>query len=103
MRIIPICTFLLLAACGGGGGGSASGPVGSACSASSRDAANPQLCACVQRVASNSLSYSEQKRAATFFADPDLAQATRTRDDASSEAFWRRYKAFSERAAATCG
>lgn len=100
MRIfLPIALVAGLAGCGG----SATGPVGSACSASSRDAANARLCACIQRVASQTLNSSEQRRAAAFFTAPEKAQEMKARSDSASDAFWRRYKRFASRARASCG
>jgi len=92
-------TILALASCGP----RASGDIGRACAASDRPAASSALCSCIQTVANQSLSASDQQRAARFFADPDLAQSTRQADGASNEAFWDRYTAFAERARLTCG
>lgn len=101
MRIIvPVLALAALASCGGS---SATGPIGSACSASSRSAANARLCSCVQRVASDKLSLADQRRAAPFFTNPDKAQETKARTDSASDAFWRRYKSFASSAAARCG
>ncbi|SHI88810.1 arginine transporter [Wenxinia saemankumensis] len=87
-----------LAACGAG----VSGPVGEACMASGRSSANSVLCGCIQRVANDTLSGSEQRRAAQFFGDPQRAQDFRTRDDSASEAAWLRYRGFADRAEAIC-
>jgi hypothetical protein len=89
-----------LGACGGG---RVSGEVGRACVAAGRSAASPQLCSCVQGVADQTLSASEQRLAAQFFEDPDLAQRTRTSNDPRTERFWERYRAFADYAAAVCG
>lgn len=98
MRIIfLVLVTLSLASCG------ARGTIGKACNGSDRSAANPRLCNCIQRVANQTLSASDQRRAAPFFAEPDKAQETRARDDRSSEAFWKRYKAFASAARRTCG
>lgn len=99
-NIALIMALTALASCGGG---RATGPIGSACSASDRSAANARLCSCIQRVASDKLSLSDQRRAAPFFTDPDRAQETRARTDSASDAFWRRYKSFADSAAARCG
>lgn len=97
MRVIaPFMIVTLLASCG------ASGPIGKACSGSSRSAANARLCACIQKAADSSLSRADQRRAAPFFEDPDKAQETRARDDSASEAFWRRYKRFASAAERRC-
>ncbi len=74
-----------------------------ACRSSGRSAATPQLCRCIQHVANGSLSRSERKKAAKFFKDPHMAQETRQSDRRSDEQFWQRYKAFGDRARASCG
>lgn len=86
----------------GGCGGGVSGDIGQACMASGREAASRQLCSCVQGVANQTLSASDQRRASRFFDDPDRAQETRTSDRAGDEAFWLRYRAFADRAEALC-
>lgn len=89
-----------LAACGGGG---VSGPIGSACIEADRSAATPALCSCIQAVANQTLTGSEQRQAARFFDDPDRAQEVRTSDRPSDDAFWDRYRAFADTARVTCG
>ena len=86
----------------GGCGGGVSGDISRACMASGRDAASPQLCSCVQGVANQTLSGTDQRRAARFFDDPDRAQDTRTSDRAGDEAFWERYRAFADTAEVIC-
>ena len=90
-----------MAACGGGGR-VVSGDISEACIAADRRAASPALCSCIQQVANQSLSGSDQARAATFFADPQLAQDTRQSDRASDERFWDRYRAFTDLAEQIC-
>lgn len=97
MRFLLLTALVILTACG------PRGAIRSACLDAGRKAANPALCACVQGAANGTLSRGEQKRAAKFFADPERAQDTRRRDDRASEAFWARYKRFSDRAARQCG
>jgi len=80
-----------------------SGIVDRACRSSGRTAATPQLCRCIQKVANTSLTRSERKRAVKLFKDPHMAQEVRQSDRSSDETFWRRYKAFGERARQTCG
>jgi len=87
----------------GGCGGRVSGDIGRACMSGGRNAASPQLCSCIQGVANQSLSGSDQRRAAQFFENPDVAQQTRASDRGGDEAFWLRYRAFADRAAAICG
>jgi hypothetical protein len=102
-RIILLTSLLALAACGGGGGGRVSGEVGQACIRADREAATPTLCSCIQAAANETLSASDQRRAAGFFADPQEAQDTRQSDRAGDEAFWDRYQAFVQRARSRCG
>lgn len=106
MRYIFLVGALVsLASCGGGGGRnlpSATGEISQACVAANRTAATSELCSCVQSVANQTLSGRDQSRAAAFFSDPQLAQDTRQSDNASSEAFWLRYKGFTELATQVC-
>ncbi len=99
---VAVMAVVMLAGCGGGAR-SVSGEVAKACIAGGRDAANRSLCSCVQQVANQSLSAADQRRAAGFFEDPQTAQDTRQSDRASDEAFWTRYRAFADRAEASCG
>lgn len=99
-NVLVLLAGLALAACGGGG---ASGPIGSACVRADRDAANPALCSCIQRVANQSLSTADQRRAADFFANPDKAEQVRRSDATRDDQFWDRYRAFASRAEAVCG
>lgn len=91
---------LTLAGCGAGG---ASGPIGRACMEGGRQAANPALCSCVQRVADQTLSGAEQRRGARFFSDPQRAQDMRQAGDPASSEAWRRWRAFANRATEVCG
>jgi len=99
-HLLPV--LLVLAACGGGSG-RATGPISEACLSADRARANGALCSCVQLAANRTLSGNDQRRAARFFDDPDRAQETRTSDNPSTEAFWRRYREFVETAEASCG
>ena len=98
-KMIVMGAMCALAACGSS---RVSGDVGKACMDSGRSAASPQLCSCIQGVASQALSGRDQARAATFFAEPQLAQDTRQSDRSSDEAFWLRYKDFAELASVLC-
>jgi hypothetical protein len=98
---LMIGALATVAACGGGARG-ATGDISKACLAADRRAASPALCSCVQQVANQSLSGSDQARAATFFAEPQLAQDTRQSDGWSDERFWTRYRAFSDLASQIC-
>ncbi|MEM7438195.1 MAG: hypothetical protein AAF393_01255 [Pseudomonadota bacterium] len=79
------------------------GRIERACNASDRSAVTRALCSCIQNVADSKLSGSDQRLAAKFFADPQLAQDTRQSDDDRKESFWKRYKAFGRQAAKICG
>ena len=84
-------------------GAAQAGPISSACNMSSRSAATPGLCGCIQRVADQTLrSSADQRRVATFFRDPDKAQVVRMSQRQSDDAFWERYVAFGQRAEASC-
>jgi hypothetical protein len=100
-KILVITSLVALAACGGSN--RASGDISKACIAADRKAASSSLCSCIQRVADQELTSSDQRRAAKFFDDPHLAQETRQSDNAGSERFWLRYKAFSVAAGRSCG
>ncbi len=78
------------------------GPVESACNRSSRDAANPNLCGCIQQVADMTLDGGDQRRAASFFKDPEKAHKVWMSKSNSDDLFWDRYKAFGAMAEAYC-
>ena len=103
-------TFLTIAVCAGLLASGAPAPViagpgviDRACRQSNCQAATPQLCSCIQRVANNSLSRSERRKVAKFFSDPHQAQQVRQSDRHTDEALWKRYKAFGEQARSSCG
>ncbi|GGX58720.1 hypothetical protein GCM10007385_29390 [Tateyamaria omphalii] len=112
--IIAGAAALGLAACGGGSSYSsaravpatpvlfATGPIYSACRSGGRDQASRARCGCVQAVANQSLSSSDQSRGAGFFSNPQQAQEVRVSDRASDERFWRRWKDYSDSAARQC-
>jgi hypothetical protein len=77
------------------------GSIEQACNNSQRNA-EPSICSCIQKVADIKLSRRDQKQAAKFFTDPQLAQDTRQSDNPSKEQFWLRYKAFGVLAAENC-
>jgi hypothetical protein len=81
----------------------ASGPISKACLASDRKARSLTRCGCIQAVANDTLPHSSQRRAASFYSDPHLAQSIRQSDNSSNERFWRSYKDYAEAAAAICG
>ncbi|MGB0661077.1 MAG: hypothetical protein ACPGNV_12990 [Mangrovicoccus sp.] len=73
-----------------------------ACKQSDRRSANSQICGCIQRVADQILTSSDQRLAAKFFKDPQRAQDIRQSDNSNHEAFWKRYKAFGQTAGRVC-
>ena len=118
--IVVIGVLLLTAGCGGSNRfeaeardngrssgsrpqASAHGPIREACLASDRKARSTRLCGCIQGVANNALSGSQQRRAVKFYSDPHLAQQTRQSDRSSDERFWLAYKAYGEEAKRHCG
>ena len=78
------------------------GPIEAACVRSDRTAANSALCGCIQQVADMTLSRSDQRRAAKFFADAERAQEVRMSKSDADNAFWARYKNFATTAEAYC-
>ncbi|WP_112873793.1 hypothetical protein [Paracoccus endophyticus] len=78
------------------------GPIDNACVRSDRGARNAPLCGCIQQVADMTLSRSDQRRAAVFFRDAQLAQEVRMSKTAADNAFWARYKTFAATAEAYC-
>lgn len=79
------------------------GTIERACLGSDRKAANRALCGCIQQVADATLSGSDQRLAAKFFKDPQMAQDIRQSDNQSHEIFWKKYKSFGETAQSYCG
>lgn len=78
------------------------GPIDNACVRSDRGARNASLCGCIQQVADMTLSRSDQRRAAVFFRDAQLAQEVRMSKTTADNAFWARYKTFAATAEAYC-
>lgn len=78
------------------------GPIDSACVRSDRARGNSPLCGCIQQVANQTLSRSDQRRAAAFFKDPHHAQEVRMSKSNADNAFWDRYKRFASAAEAYC-
>ncbi|MEM1077773.1 MAG: hypothetical protein AAGI09_04520 [Pseudomonadota bacterium] len=79
------------------------GSIERACMSSGRRAANGALCGCIQNIANMTLSGSDQRKAAKFFAEPHRAQEIRQSDRASDEKFWDRYREFGAVAQNACG
>jgi len=80
----------------------ASGPISRACMASDRKARSNTRCGCIQAVANDTLSSSDQRLAVSFYADPHKAQVIRQSDNPRHEAFWKAYTGYSEAAATAC-
>ena len=80
----------------------AAGPIEGACLRSGRDAANRALCGCIQQVADVTLGNADQRRAAKFFRDPDMAHAVWISQRPADDAFWDRYKEFGAMAESNC-
>jgi len=80
----------------------ASGPIQKACLAAGRREASTTRCGCVQAVADQSLSWSEQRQGAKLFSDPHRLQEMRQSDNSGDNAFWSTWKAFGQNAAAVC-
>ena len=99
MRAAILATVLTLTL---GPPAEAGGPIERACNRSDRDAANAELCHCLQRVADVTLKRAEQRMAARFFRDPDRAQEIRQSDEGRHEAFWQRYLYFGSAAELNC-
>jgi hypothetical protein len=78
------------------------GPIENACLASARGGATAALCGCIQQVADVTLTSSDQRRAAKFFADPEQAQRVKVSNSSAAEAFWQRYADFGEAAEMVC-
>jgi hypothetical protein len=113
-RVLIYGMILLLSGCGGGNNSRARqvpplraapmsfGPISQACMASDRKARSRQLCGCIQAVADQTLSGSQQRRAVAFYNNPHQAQQVRQSDNSSDERFWEAYAAYAERAKNTC-
>lgn len=78
------------------------GPVETACNRSERTQSNRALCRCIDSVARDTLTRSEQRRAARFFTDPDEAQSVRMSPTRQDNEFWARYRAFGAAAERSC-
>lgn len=109
-----VAMALILAGCGGGkrndsrGGATpiyaptAHGPLRTACLASDRKVRSSSLCGCIQAVANQTLSSSEQKRAVRFYSDPHMAQDVRQSSRPSDKQFWKSYSEYGKRATQIC-
>lgn len=100
--VLAVTIAAAIAAGLSGGAAEAAGPIERACNRGGQQAASPQLCGCIQRVADATLKRGEQRMAASFFRDPHRAQEIRQSDDGSHAAFWQRYKFFGAAAETHC-
>ncbi|MCF8512257.1 MAG: hypothetical protein K9G43_12470 [Rhodobacteraceae bacterium] len=96
-------TFLLAAGIALFAGAALAGPIERACIKSDRKAASRSLCDCIQRAADNTLSGGDQRRAVSFFKDPEKAHKVWMSKSRGDDAFWERYKAFGAKAEELCG
>ena len=108
-RILAILALGGLVSCGGGPRNdqvtryaSVSGPIQSACMSSGRQAANRQICGCIQAAADQTLSGADQRRGASFFGNPEVAHAVRRSDTVQDDAFWDRWRNFGRAANQLC-
>lgn len=81
---------------------SAGGTIEIACLRSDRPAAGRALCGCLQAVANAVLSPSQQKRGASFFADPHSAQEVKASKRPADDAFWARWELFAATSVKHC-
>ena len=70
--------------------------------ASPRSGATAAKCNCIQAVANRTLSVSDQSLAETFFTDPEKANDVKISDTPSADAFWERYRRFTDTAERSC-
>lgn len=82
--------------------GAVAGPIENACLRSDRPQASRAMCRCIDSVAQTTLTRSEQRRAASFFSDPDEAQRVRMSKTDRDNEFWDRYRAFGASAEQYC-
>ncbi len=73
-----------------------------ACLASDRSAATRDRCSCIQRVANQALTRSDQNTVAKWFEDPHQAQELKMSQTARDDALWDRYQNFGQMAQAIC-
>jgi hypothetical protein len=78
------------------------GPIERACLKSDRPSVNRSVCNCIQQIADQTLRGSDQRRAATFFSNPDKAHSVWMSKSSNDDAFWERYKTFGSQAETYC-
>ncbi|QLQ18096.1 MAG: hypothetical protein HZT43_04420 [Exiguobacterium profundum] len=67
-----------------------------------RPGATRAMCGCIQQAADQTLSNADQRRAASFFKDPDKAHKVWLSKSDKDDEFWERYKNFGATAEAYC-
>src|SRR5690606_40941627 len=55
------------------------------------------MCGCIQAVANDTLSSSDQRRAVRFYSDPHLAQDVRQSSRDADKRFWKSYSDYGDR------
>ncbi|WP_284263038.1 hypothetical protein [Roseicyclus amphidinii] len=80
----------------------AANPIERACNASDRPAVTRSLCSCIGSAAERTLSRSQMREGARFFADPQRAQDVRQSNRRGDEDLWRAWRSFGETAEAMC-
>ncbi|HHC29958.1 MAG TPA: hypothetical protein ENK80_05295 [Rhodobacterales bacterium] len=80
----------------------AGGVIERGCLKSPRPGAGRALCACLQQVADATLSASQQRRGAAFFADPHKSQTVKASDRPADDRFWAKWEAFAAAAVTHC-
>ncbi|WP_417727137.1 hypothetical protein [Roseovarius sp.] len=109
-RWMMLSAVLALTGCGGANGfrgdtGSvpmATGPISTACMQSDRKARTRTLCGCIQAVANDTMSGTQQRRAVRFYRDPQAAQDIRQSKRSGDERFWEAYSTYAQRAEQVC-
>ncbi len=98
--------FLLAALCAASvtavANGADAAKIKQACLASDRSAATRDRCSCIQRVANQALTRSDQNTVAKWFTDPHQAQQLKMSQTARDDALWDRYQNFGQMAQAIC-
>jgi len=92
--------FVIVIFCVGCGGGGGTTPQ-RACLNSDRSP-GPQVCACAQVVADQTLSRSDQRQAAEIIADPDAFQEVNASRSNRAQSFVARYRLWGERVEQVC-
>ena len=79
------------------------GTIERACRSSTRGATQASLCSCIQQVAEQRLTRSEQRTVSKWFADPHRAQEVRQSARQGDARLWKKYKTFGSDAERICG